>query len=543
MLRGIFLIVVVMILISDASAQEVLYDQQDYSIGLPDVITSLYINDLNGDSLRELIATTNNGIYVFGGNDMGLVWSSPPLIRPSQLIFPRLSVIDTNRGLAVKDSSYIYLFDVWDDSLIWSSSELDRTYIGYTAGDRNDDGQADIIIVRKEPFSRPGNWDNLDTAWVDIYDGPNYLLQDSPFFLLSNADVSGPSSHSTKSDIPTQIDIQNITGEEGLSSRILLFSNTTYNAQHWDPGFGEWHYSGNIRIIDCHDFNTHTFIDTGINRGYLISGNTGQQFLYLISYTWGGTNHGVGGWAYINKLNADTVLSSSSIWWGLPELWKGYVIDEINSVNAGLELSFMARDSLYLYSIEQPARLWAISKSTGDSTIQFLYNNPTLFNTPQTINRSSRPYNLYRFYNGLDGSLTASMPIGSTPISQVSDLDNNGEDELIAVHGDSITVFSILFVTGTNDYQKDSFQDISCTAYPNPFNATTTISFTLKADTQVKLEVFNLIGQEVATLLDGLAPAGMNTASFNGDNLSSGLYFARLSMENTAKSIKLVLLK
>lgn len=64
--------------------------------------------------------------------------------------------------------------------------------------------------------------------------------------------------------------------------------------------------------------------------------------------------------------------------------------------------------------------------------------------------------------------------------------------------------------------------------FPNPFNPETKIRFNLPEDSQVKLEVYNLQGQKVITLFDKMLPAGIHTATFNGSNFSSGIYFYRL---------------
>jgi hypothetical protein len=64
--------------------------------------------------------------------------------------------------------------------------------------------------------------------------------------------------------------------------------------------------------------------------------------------------------------------------------------------------------------------------------------------------------------------------------------------------------------------------------YPNPFNPATTISFNLAFDSKVNLKVFNVLGQEVARLLDSDLAAGSHTIQFDADNLNSGIYFYKL---------------
>jgi hypothetical protein len=65
--------------------------------------------------------------------------------------------------------------------------------------------------------------------------------------------------------------------------------------------------------------------------------------------------------------------------------------------------------------------------------------------------------------------------------------------------------------------------------YPNPFNPTTQIPFNLKASGAVTLKVYNVTGQEVATLADGIMAAGNHTVTFNGTGLPSGTYICMLT--------------
>ncbi|MBP9120448.1 MAG: T9SS type A sorting domain-containing protein [Ignavibacterium sp.] len=67
--------------------------------------------------------------------------------------------------------------------------------------------------------------------------------------------------------------------------------------------------------------------------------------------------------------------------------------------------------------------------------------------------------------------------------------------------------------------------------YPNPFNPSTTINFSLAVDSKVSLKIFDVLGQEVATLVNGQLAAGSQKVSFNASSLNSGVYFYRIDAD------------
>ncbi len=79
--------------------------------------------------------------------------------------------------------------------------------------------------------------------------------------------------------------------------------------------------------------------------------------------------------------------------------------------------------------------------------------------------------------------------------------------------------------------------------YPNPFNPSTFIEFTLPEDGHVTLKVYNVIGQQVATLFDGVAKADQYKVTFNASQLSSGIYFSILEFGNQRLVRKMMLTK
>lgn len=85
-------------------------------------------------------------------------------------------------------------------------------------------------------------------------------------------------------------------------------------------------------------------------------------------------------------------------------------------------------------------------------------------------------------------------------------------------------------------------------AFPNPFNPVTTIKFELPTDSEINLTVYNIMGQEVITLINTTKKAGVHTIKWNGTNrhnepVSSGMYLVRITTQNNFQTQKLVLMK
>jgi hypothetical protein len=90
-------------------------------------------------------------------------------------------------------------------------------------------------------------------------------------------------------------------------------------------------------------------------------------------------------------------------------------------------------------------------------------------------------------------------------------------------------------VTNTKVILKDN--------YPNPFNPTTRISYSLPQESFVTLKIYDAVGREIATLVNGLKSEGEYSVDFNAGSFASGFYFYKLEAGNVTQVKKMMLIK
>ena len=94
-----------------------------------------------------------------------------------------------------------------------------------------------------------------------------------------------------------------------------------------------------------------------------------------------------------------------------------------------------------------------------------------------------------------------------------------------------------------DEFQVEENTPILIHNFPNPFNPETTISYQLTADSKVVLQVYNIKGQLVETLVNEFKPAGDYSIVWNAENQASGIYFYKLKAGDFQKVRKMLLMK
>jgi hypothetical protein len=130
--------------------------------------------------------------------------------------------------------------------------------------------------------------------------------------------------------------------------------------------------------------------------------------------------------------------------------------------------------------------------------------------------------------NGMQYSFEDNGLLAGRVFYRLKQIDFNGEFE----YSNEIMV-EVLNLT---DYQL--FQN-----YPNPFNPSTSIKYSIPSQSKLKISLYDIIGNEVSVLFEGIQESGVHNINLTADNLPSGVYFVSMTAENFSKAIKITLMK
>jgi hypothetical protein len=172
-------------------------------------------------------------------------------------------------------------------------------------------------------------------------------------------------------------------------------------------------------------------------------------------------------------------------------------------------------------------------------------------------------YHLRTFYQNVGSAQSIQIKEGSTVLSTESfpgkadqtGLDNFSAGFTLTAGSHTITLsganvnLDVIQMLGEQEVLGVSGKDVSpytfalAQNFPNPFNPTTTINYSLGKASNVTLAVYNVLGQRVATLADGYRNAGLQSVVFDANKFASGVYFYRLEAGAFVKTEKMMLLK
>ncbi|HMK39096.1 MAG TPA: T9SS type A sorting domain-containing protein [Bacteroidota bacterium] len=205
-----------------------------------------------------------------------------------------------------------------------------------------------------------------------------------------------------------------------------------------------------------------------------------------------------------------------------PYIWTEFPVAQRFSTFTGwYTFSAVGGDSLYgwlvMYKSQSPiAYAFFSNKTTRTSYTQF----------SQVINYfGSGVPDSCAMYFGITGSAANNDTIHVGSTFNLDDLALSGTATGVAVQPSQPVTFAL------------------SQNFPNPFNPSTLIQYQLPGDGPVRLAVFDILGREVATLVDGVQQQGTHEVRFDGGGLSSGVYFYRLQTSGSVQQRKMILQK
>ncbi|KAA0237704.1 MAG: T9SS C-terminal target domain-containing protein [Ignavibacteriae bacterium] len=225
-------------------------------------------------------------------------------------------------------------------------------------------------------------------------------------------------------------------------------------------------------------------------------------------------------------------------------------VNNLNSINQCLitETITLSDNSSFLYSVQYGLNdsVSAVQAITGDRFINFkvlLIDDVTGQTIGEYDDVTYTQNNLYQ-YNNISYQVNT-QGIGNRTARLKLVLDNNFESEYSLSR-----IFANESVLGKTTIKQISYSggeviksyELSQN-YPNPFNPTTTIKFQIPKAGNVTLKIYDILGNEITTLVDEFKEVGKFEVNFNASSLASGVYIYRLNVNDYVNVNKMVLLK
>lgn len=232
----------------------------------------------------------------------------------------------------------------------------------------------------------------------------------------------------------------------------------------------------------------------------------GQQLNFQFSWNWTG---GIKGFALHNG-NWDTESAALSVDFDIT----GYYVNG---------------DSVAAHATEEDWQTWREEGVAFDVTV--------------TKNGSNLDYVVDAITEGSNVSFEGTVE--GVSVDRINFFNDGGQDWDSNGRG-SLFVNSLKITSSTTTSIEDQQMIEAFTLaqnYPNPFNPTTVIQYGLNSASEVRLSVYNMLGQEVAILESGVKSAGLYTSNFDATGLTSGIYIYRLTTETGSITKKMMLVK
>jgi len=217
---------------------------------------------------------------------------------------------------------------------------------------------------------------------------------------------------------------------------------------------------------------------------------------------------------------------------GIADIIVGAPYNDFGGTNAG-------KAYLYLSSPTIPVELTSFSAIYNKTDITLHWETATEVNNQGFSVERSINYNEWQSIAFIEGSGNSTTP------NQYSYIDKNLSSGVTKI------LYRLKQIDYDGSFEYSDIVEVEVTPkqyelsqnYPNPFNPSTNIEYSIPEASFVQLKVYDILGNEVATLVNEEQNAGVYRADFSGTDLTSGTYFYRLNTNSFSESKKMLLLK
>ncbi|MGB5895336.1 MAG: FG-GAP-like repeat-containing protein [Ignavibacteriaceae bacterium] len=369
---------------------------------------------------------------------------------------------------------------------------LAGTYLGNSWGDFDNDGDLDVLLT------------NEQSVRVFMNNGDETFTQESI--------ISGGSRSTSLGDYDNDGDLDFYSTASASSSR-GLYKNETQNGNNW------------VLFSLAGSISNKSAIGAKVKLKAIINGNPVWQFREVSAQ---------------NNFNGH---NSLRVHFGVGDATMiDSVIIEWTSGEAVVLTNVSPND---FYDVEEEIPAGYLSSNFSADVIEVEVSNAVNF-TDLSISDPNQPITSWEWDFNNDGTVDAtdqnpSFTYSNNGTYSVALTVSNGIDSETKIRTDYITVNS---ATGLDDLTGEIPTDFQLYQnYPNPFNPSTSIKFSVVSESQVVLKVYNLLGKEVATLMNEKKTPGFYELNFGGEKLPSGIYVYRLEAGSFSSLKKMILLK
>jgi photosystem II stability/assembly factor-like uncharacterized protein len=292
----------------------------------------------------------------------------------------------------------------------------------------------------------------------------------------------------------------------------------------------------------------------GSYRSVFVSQDTGQR--------WTEINDGIMGFSRVNSFLTDTsglvyALAGSGLieydilysWDSLNQLWS-FVYSFapsvlVNNIKANDNNVFVAATGVFMMMSYDAGISWSYGGLYYNNCVSLDIRSDSTVIAGTTWNGVYVSYDLGNTWNQ-DTIGLPQNPLVPALVDPILSLCSDTGGRLFAGTRDSGIYRSTQLVTSARDGEGKGTRPNAISLlqnYPNPFNPFTTIKFDLPISSDVRLSVYDLLGREVAVLVNEMKEAGYHQVTFDASDLSSGVYFYRLQAGDVVQTRRLLLLR